>query len=133
MFLVAEERVLRGLIGSDHAILDLGVGAEQGGNLDEALGFAQVAKEKMPDNAAVVDTLGWLYYLKGRYLSAISELLDSLKLDPLNPIIHYHLGLAYFKNDQPGEAKEFFEKALKINPNFNGAEEARDILKEIKK
>jgi Tfp pilus assembly protein PilF len=80
-----------------------------------------------------MDTLGWLFYLKGSYLSAISELQDSLKLDPLNPIIHYHLGLAYFKNDQPEEAKEFLEKALKINPNFEGAEEARNILKEIKK
>ncbi|UCF56016.1 MAG: tetratricopeptide repeat protein, partial [Deltaproteobacteria bacterium] len=105
--------------------------AEKGGNIDEALSFAQMAKEKMPKNAAVMDTLGWIYYLKGSYLSAIAELQDSVELAPDNPLINYHLGLAYYKNNEPDEAKEYLEKALQINQNFRGAEEARSILKEI--
>jgi len=73
-----------------------------------------------------------VYYHKGSYLNAIAELQDSVELAPDNPVINYHLGLAYHKNKQPDEAKEFLEKALEINPNFKGAEEARNILKEIK-
>ncbi|MBU4204654.1 tetratricopeptide repeat protein [Patescibacteria group bacterium] len=46
-------------------------------------------------------------------------------------MINLHLGLAYYKNKQPRKAKEFLDKALNINQNFNGAEEARNILKEI--
>jgi tetratricopeptide (TPR) repeat protein len=31
------------------------------GDIDEALKFAQVAKEKLPDDPSVMDTLGWIY------------------------------------------------------------------------
>ena len=105
--------------------------AEKGGNIDEALGFAQIAKEQIPDNAAVMDTLGWIYYLKGSYLNAIAEFQDSLSQNPDNPVINLHLGLAYYKNKQPHKAKEFLDKALNMNQNVKGAEEARSILKEI--
>ncbi|MFH1243938.1 MAG: tetratricopeptide repeat protein, partial [Pseudomonadota bacterium] len=106
--------------------------AQSGGNIDEALGFAQIAKEQIPRNAAVMDTLGWIYYLKGSYLNAISELQDSLELDPNNPVINYHLGLAFYKNEQPDAARESLEKALEIKPDFEGADEARRILQNIK-
>ncbi len=105
--------------------------AESGGNIDEALGFAQLAKEKTPKDVGVMDTLGWIYYLKGSYLNAISEFQDGLELAPENPVINYHLGLAYYKNNQADAAKEFLEKALKIDQNFKGSEEARKVLKEM--
>ena len=38
--------------------------AEHGGNIDEALNWAQVAKEKMPQDPSIMDTLGWIYYKK---------------------------------------------------------------------
>jgi Tfp pilus assembly protein PilF len=102
--------------------------AEGGGNIDEALGFAQIAKEQLPKSAGVMDTLGWIYYLKGSYLNAIAELQDSVEIEPENALINYHLGLAYSKNNQPDQAREYLEKALKIAPNFRGAEEARTVL-----
>ena len=105
--------------------------AEKGGNIDEALSYAQIAKERMPQSAVVMDTLGWIFYLKGSYLNAIAELRDSVELAPDNATIHYHLGLAYHKNNQQDEAKESLEKALEIAPNFKGAEDARKILEAI--
>ena len=104
---------------------------KSGGNIDEALGFAQIAKEQMPENPSVMDTLGWLYYLKGSYLNAITELQDSLKQQPDNPVINYHMGMAYFKNGQADTAKQFLEKALKIDPDFSDAGEARSTIKQI--
>ncbi|UCF85556.1 MAG: tetratricopeptide repeat protein [Desulfobacteraceae bacterium] len=98
----------------------------------EALGFAQIAKEEMPKNVAVMDTLDRIYYLKGSYMNAIAEFQDSLAQDPNNPVINYHLGLAYYKSKQPDKAKEFLDNALRIDQNFKGAEEARSILKEIR-
>jgi tetratricopeptide (TPR) repeat protein len=106
--------------------------ADRGGNIDEALTYAQIAKEQMPNSSAVMDTLGWIYYLKGSYLNAISEFQDSLARDPENPVINYHMGLAYFKNNQPDKAREYLQKALSLDENFDGAEEAKKVLEEIK-
>ena len=39
--------------------------ADGGGNLDEALKFAQIAREAVPEDPNVGDTLGWVYYKKG--------------------------------------------------------------------
>jgi len=40
---------------------------EYGGNLDEAIALARMAREQAPENPQVADTLGWLYYKKGEY------------------------------------------------------------------
>jgi tetratricopeptide (TPR) repeat protein len=106
--------------------------AEHGGNIDEALGLAQTAKEKMPKDPAIMDTLGWIYYKKGLYRSAIVELEQSHEKIPTNPVILYHLGMAYLKNNQKEEAKEALEKALELNKEFPGHKEARQALKEMR-
>jgi tetratricopeptide (TPR) repeat protein len=105
---------------------------DAGGNIDEALGLAQSAKQKMPKNSAVMDTLGWIYYLKGSYLNAISELQDAVQMDSNNAVIQFHLGMAYYKNNQIDRAVESLEKALSIDHSFKGADQARNLLKEIK-
>ena len=104
---------------------------EKGDNIDEALNYARIAKEQMPKNPSVMDTLGWIYYLKGSYLNAISELQDSVELVPDNPIINYHLGMSLYKNNKPDAASEYLAKALELNPEFKGAEEAKKVLEEI--
>lgn len=105
--------------------------AEKGENIDEALEYARIAKEQMPDNPSVMDTLGWIYYLKGSYLNAISELQDSAERVPENPVINYHLGMALLKNNKPVEAKGYLEKALTLDPAFMGADEAKKVLQDI--
>ena len=67
-------------------------------------------------------------YLKGGYLSAISELEESVSRNPDSAIANYHLGLAYYENRDYEKARECLEKALKIDPNFKGADRARSML-----
>ena len=107
------------------------VSEEQGGNYGKAIEFIARLYDDYKDNYIVNLRLGWLYYLKGSYLNAIAELQDSLALEPDNPVINYHMGMAYFKNGQTDTAKQFLEKALKIDQNFNEAENALRILEEI--
>ena len=38
--------------------------AENEGNVDAALPLAETAKEALPDDPSVSDTLGWIYYKK---------------------------------------------------------------------
>ena len=106
--------------------------AEGDRDLNEALKYAQAAKAALPEDASVADTLGWVYYKKGLYDSAIAEFKASLAKAPENPTIMYHLGLAYAKKGETDKARAELERALKLGDKFDGAEEAKKTLAEIK-
>jgi tetratricopeptide (TPR) repeat protein len=106
---------------------------QEGGNVDMALSMAQVARRGMPQSPNAADTLGWAYYKKGAYGSALDLFKEAVKLNKDNSdeaVFHYHLGLAYAKTDQRALAKQQFERALKINPTFSDADDARKLLSE---
>jgi tetratricopeptide (TPR) repeat protein len=103
--------------------------AEHGGNLDVALGLAQRAREASPNDAVVADTLGWIYYKKGAYGSAISLLKESNeKFMRKNPSVLYHLGLAYQKNREKDLAKQAFTQALNLGQDFPEMAETKQAL-----
>ena len=110
---------------------------QSGGNVDMAMSLAQTARRGMPDSPDAADTLGWVYYQKGVYGSAVSMFQEALKLQekskaPDNPDIHYHLGLAYQKTNQPACARQQLERVLKIDPNFAEAAEIKKQLAGLK-
>ena len=100
----------------------------RGGNLDVALGLAQTAVQQVPDDPAVNDTLGWIYYKKELPGRAIAAFQKSVEKDSANPVYHYHLALAYSKNGDRVMAKRFLEKALAIASDFDGSSDARQLL-----
>jgi len=51
---------------------------------------------------------------------------------PDDPNIHYHLGMAYAKTDQPTLARQQLERVLKINPNYSEAGEIKNRLTSLK-
>jgi tetratricopeptide (TPR) repeat protein len=107
---------------------------QQGGNVDVALSMAQTARRGMPDSPQAADTLGFAYFQKGVYRSAIDMFQESLRLNEKagaadDPLVHYHLGLAYQKANQPVQARQQLERALKISPNNP---EARKALSELR-
>ena len=105
--------------------------AEDNENLDLALQIAQAAKAKAPDSAAVNDTLGWVYYRKGLASLAIDPLKVSVEREPRNASYHYHLGVASAAAGNTALARESLQKALSLQPNFNGAAEARKALETL--
>jgi tetratricopeptide (TPR) repeat protein len=110
---------------------------QHGGNVDVALAMAQTARRGEPDSPNFADTLGWAYYQKGVYQSAIDMFQESLRLSEKNggaddADVHYHLGLAYQKANQPAQARQQLERALKISPNFGEADDARKALSELR-
>jgi len=106
---------------------------ERTDNIDEALRLARIAKEKLPEDPGVMDTLGMVYYKKGLYGNAANEFLDSLKKIPENPIVNYHLGLAYHKKENNKLAIAALKKALEINDKFEDAKKAKQLLLELEK
>ena len=105
--------------------------AERGGNIDRALALAQLAKEKYPDDPSISDTLGWVYYKKNAYIKAVSLLRESAEKLPRNPIVRFHLGMAYAKTGEKGLARKELAESLKLENSFPGAEEAQKTLKEL--
>ncbi len=105
--------------------------AERGGNIDQALSLARIAKEQFPDDPSISDTLGWIYYKKNAFLKAISLLEESAEKLPKNAVIHYHLGMAYAKEGKTEQARVALTDALKLDPKFPGAEEAEATLKSL--
>jgi len=96
--------------------------------LEEAFRLAKIARVKSPKNPNVLDTLGWIYYQKGNYLGALSELNASLNINPNNALICFHYGMALYRTKEYEKAKKYIKKALKIDPQFKDAEKARKIL-----
>jgi len=110
---------------------------QRGENIDVALSLAQTARRELPDSPGIVDTVGWIYYQKGVYPLAISNLQEALKMQekknlPDNPDIHYHLGMAYEKTEQPASARQQFEQVLKSYPNYRDAETIKKELIRLK-
>ncbi len=105
--------------------------AEEGTNLDEALIYAQTAREQAPNDPNVADTLGWIYYKKNAYLKAVSYLREAADKLQDNPVVFYHLGMTQLKKGDNAEAKKALDTALKISDKFPGVEDARKALAEL--
>jgi tetratricopeptide (TPR) repeat protein len=110
---------------------------QSGQNLDVALSLAQTARRGLPESESVVDTLGWVYYQKGAYQSAIDYFQEALKLEresksPDDPHVHYHLGMAYMKTGQSALARQQLQQALRMDSNSADAAEAKKQLAQLK-
>jgi Flp pilus assembly protein TadD len=105
--------------------------ADQNRNLDQALTLAQTAQRGLSNDPNVIDTLGWVYYRKGMTTAAIRELEMAVKASPKDPLLRYHLGMAYNQAGDLGKARTALQEALTMSPKFSGADEARKTLQAI--
>jgi tetratricopeptide (TPR) repeat protein len=105
--------------------------AQNGGNLDVALRWAEKAREYDQHNPGVADTLGWVMYKRGIFDRAIGLLKESSDgYRNKNPQVLYHLGMAYYRSGQRSQAREILSKALALG-KFDGIDEAQKILSVI--
>jgi tetratricopeptide (TPR) repeat protein len=105
--------------------------AEKNKNLDEALRLAQKARDKMPDDPRIKDTLGWVYVKLGFYDQAIRILTESIQDIPENPTVHYHLGIAYYKKGANSQALSALKQAIELDADFPGSDQAKEIMSRI--
>lgn len=99
-------------------------------NLAEALSLARQAKKRAPDDPAIADTLGWIYYKMKNYTLAVDQLLFSVNNRRQPAAEHYYrLGMAYYAKGDKMHAQETLRKSLELNPSLPDAAEVRKILK----
>ena len=85
-------------------------------NLDEATTLIIKANELEPDNAAYVDSLGWLYFRQGKFDEALTELLRAAELtkDEPDSTIFEHIGDAHQALGQADKAKAAWQRAHEL-------------------
>ena len=67
---------------------------ERDQNINKAFELARSAYEKMPENSAAADSLGWAYYKKKLFSQAVAYLETASMLSPGNGVVLEHLALA---------------------------------------
>jgi tetratricopeptide (TPR) repeat protein len=105
--------------------------AESGTDLDQALSMAQKARQKLPLNPDITDTLGWVYIKKNLHDSAIGLYRELVRTNPQRATYHYHLGLALAQKGNKPEAKKALEAALKNNPPREEETKIRELMSKI--
>jgi tetratricopeptide (TPR) repeat protein len=101
---------------------------ERGEKMDEALAMIETAAAALPDNGAIVDSLGWVYFQLGRYEEAVLYLEQAASLEPLDPVINDHLGDAFWAVGRATEAQFQWQRALSFDPQEDDAIRIRDKL-----
>jgi beta-lactamase regulating signal transducer with metallopeptidase domain/Flp pilus assembly protein TadD len=102
--------------------------AQSGGDLDEALAFAQRARQLLPTLLEFSDTVAWVYIKKNWPEQAIALLNDLVKREPTKSTFHYHLGMALAQKGDRFMAMEELQTALKCNPSPEEQQKMQQLL-----
>ncbi len=99
-----------------HAYNALGYSlAERGERLPGALKLIKKAVELSPDDAFIMDSLGWIYYLMGNIQDGLNYLNQAYAARP-DPEIAAHLGEVLWVQGAESDAKKIWQSALKDHP-----------------
>jgi Tfp pilus assembly protein PilF len=105
--------------------------ADKPDTVGDARRQAEQAMALAPNSPDALDALGWVHIQQGQIKQGLELLHRTQKLSPRVPRVLYHLGVGYYKDNQPEKAKQWLEAALAINHHFRGSEQARDIVQKI--
>jgi tetratricopeptide (TPR) repeat protein len=105
--------------------------AENNGDLDQALTYAQRAKQLLPNLYEVSDTLGWIYLKKQLTDNAIEAFKDIVSKQPTHSTYRYHLGMAYAQKGDRPKAIEELNKSLHSNPPKEEQDKIRQLLQKL--
>jgi len=96
---------------------------ERNTQLNKSLEMSKKAIEMEPDNAAYLDTIGWIYFKLNHAQKALYYIRRSIELEGKNAVVLEHLGDVLNATDQMGEAKTIYLRALDLDKN-------NDVLKQ---
>lgn len=119
------EAVLRGGIADAHVIARLARAYLRLGNV-KSVPLAKRAYLILPEDPFILDIYGWVM-LQANRDSALAEkaLEKATRRAPAEAQYRYHLGMTYLTQGRRSEALETLKQALRLNPNFEEADEAR--------
>ncbi len=98
-------------------------------NINKALEY--ISDLENIEEAASLDTVGWVYYRAGKLNKSVEVLTRAVALAPEAAELHYHLGMAYADQGSVDKAKEHLTIAANSEQNYTGKERAQSKLKEL--
>jgi tetratricopeptide (TPR) repeat protein len=97
--------------------------ADRTTRFQEALDLIDRARAAEPDNAAIIDSYGWVLYRLGRKEEALLELRRALALQK-DPEIASHVGEVLWDLGRKDEARKYFDEARKLDPENRALQRA---------
>ena len=115
---------------------------ERGENIDEAEKMIRRALVSRPQDGYILDSLGWVYYMRARSLAlegrhgdalpflekAREKLVRAAELTGGDPVVSEHLGDVYLLMDEKPRALEFYEDA--VSREYRPAEQP-DLIEKL--
>jgi len=113
---------------------DLGfLWADENKHLDRAMKMIVAAVAAEPENHAYRDSLGWIFYRRGRFSEAVVELEKAVDEKQPDGTVLDHLGDAYEKFGRHSQAVATWQRAKAALEKEKEAEKARKVSEKIVK
>lgn len=91
------------------------------GSIDDAINYYHKALIQAPEYAEIHDSLGSAFQRKRDFESAQKSYLNAFKINPNNYLVNYHIGVNLKEQGKISESKQWLNKALELNPEFQPA------------
>jgi tetratricopeptide (TPR) repeat protein len=107
--------------------------AEQGTNLERATALLTKAVAQEPGNGAYLDSLGWVYFRRGKLDLAEKYLNQAAQNLPRDATVHEHLGDVLAKRGDTTRALSLYRVALTLDPESKDEATLRSKIAELEK
>lgn len=105
--------------------------SDSNGDLNQALTYAERAKQRLPGHPEVNDTLGWIYYKKTLTDNAIETFKSLVVQAPQNPTYHYHYAMVLLQKGDRETAKKECAAALADKPDKQLSDEIHQLMTKL--
>lgn len=99
-------------------------------SLEKAFALSRDFEKEAP-HPLFLDTLAWVRLKMGQQEEALRLMKSAVERSPETAILNFHLGIAFFQTGQSTEARHYLSKALKSSEQFQGRQEAEQVLAQI--
>lgn len=96
-----------------------------------AVATAEQALKLAPENAAVLDTVGWIFVEQGDLPRGLELLGKAVAKEPKISTLRYHYGVALSRAGKKAEAKKELETAITGGQKFPELEDAKTLFKSL--
>lgn len=114
--------------GNAEVLFKLGFISAKVGDNDMAIRYYKQSLDVDKNDEFVHNSLASVYRAEGEFASAKMHLNDSLALDDTNPVTYYNYGNLMIDMKNEDVAREMYEKALELDPEFEQAQEELEKL-----
>lgn len=99
-----------------------------GKNVAKAREYLEAAVAARPNDAHIIDSVGWAHYLTGDFTTAVTMFERAIQMLPDDATVNDHLGDSYWRVGRKTEARYQWERALAFNPEKELEAEIRTKL-----